>query len=189
LGIWNSFLIGVSYLYAKLRPSKEENTFEQWVSNRFGKRLFNIFFKTYTEKVWGIPCQEIRAEWAAQRIKGLSLLSALKNALMKSQNNSGDKKHVIKTLIDEFDYPKYGPGMMWKAVANDIQTNGSEVWQGAEVVGILLSNNRIEAVEVQRDPALTSSAACPSVKRFKFSGRLYLRTFWMPLTTSSTGTS
>jgi protoporphyrinogen oxidase len=151
LGIRNSFLIGVSYLYAKLRPSKEENTFEQWVSNRFGKRLFNIFFKTYTEKVWGIPCQEIRAEWAAQRIKGLSLLSALKNALMKSQNNSGDKKHVIKTLIDEFDYPKYGPGMMWKAVANDIQTNGSEVWQGAEVVGILLSNNRIEAVEVQRD--------------------------------------
>jgi protoporphyrinogen oxidase len=151
LGIWNSFLIAASYLYTKLLPSKEENTFEQWVSNRFGKRLFNIFFKTYTEKVWGIPCSEIRAEWAAQRIKGLSLITALKDALIKSRNNSGSKKNVIKTLIDEFDYPKFGPGMMWKAVADHIQSNGSEVWAGAEAVGILTSNNRVEAVEVKRN--------------------------------------
>jgi protoporphyrinogen oxidase len=151
LGIWNSFLIGASYIYTKLLPSREEDTFEQWVSNRFGKRLFNIFFKTYTEKVWGIPCSEIRAEWAAQRIKGLSLITALKDALIKSKNNSGSKKNVIKTLIDEFDYPKFGPGMMWKAVADHIQSNGSEVWAGAEAVGILTFNNRVEAIEVKRN--------------------------------------
>jgi protoporphyrinogen oxidase len=151
LGIWNSFLIGASYLFAKLFPSKEENTFEKWVSNRFGKRLFNTFFKTYTEKVWGIPCNEIRAEWAAQRIKGLSLVSALKNALIKSQNRNGDKNKVIKTLIDEFDYPKFGPGMMWKAVADHIQPNGSEVRLGAEVVKIRWAKDMVEAVEVSRN--------------------------------------
>jgi protoporphyrinogen oxidase len=151
LGIWNSFLIGASYLHTKLILSKEENTFEQWVSNRFGKRLFNIFFKTYTEKVWGIPCNEIMAEWAAQRIKGLSLLTALKNTLMKSKNNSGDKKKVIKTLIDEFDYPKFGPGMMWKAVSDKIESNGSQVRLNSEVTGILWSKDRVEAIEVEQN--------------------------------------
>ncbi len=78
LGIWNSFLILASYFRARLTPFKQDETFEQWVTNRFGKRLFNTFFKSYTEKVWGIPCNEIMAEWAAKRIKGLSLITALK---------------------------------------------------------------------------------------------------------------
>jgi protoporphyrinogen oxidase len=151
LGIWDSFLIGASYLYASVCPSREEKTFEQWVSNRFGRRLFSIFFKTYTEKVWGISCSEIRAEWAAQRIKGLSLISALKNSLIKSQNTTGDKRNVIKTLIDEFNYPKFGPGMMWGAVADNVQRNGSRVWLGAEVVAIRWSKDRVEAVEVRRN--------------------------------------
>ena len=80
LGIWNSLLIMISYFHSQVFPSEQEETFEQWVSNRFGKRLYRTFFKIYTEKVWGIPCNEIRAEWAAQRIKGLSLITALKNA-------------------------------------------------------------------------------------------------------------
>ena len=84
LGVWNCLLILASYLYAQLFPSKLEENFEQWISNRFGSRLFNIFFKNYTEKVWGMPCSEIRAEWAAQRIKGLSLITAVKNALKSS---------------------------------------------------------------------------------------------------------
>ena len=84
------------------------STFEQWVTNRFGKRLFQTFFKTYTEKVWGIPCSELKAEWAAQRIKDLSLKTALVTMFIKPRN-------TIKTLIDEFDYPRLGPGMMWKA--------------------------------------------------------------------------
>lgn len=151
LGIWSSFMIIASYLHAKLTPSKQEETFEQWVCNRFGRRLFNTFFKTYTEKVWGIPCNEIRAEWAAQRIKGLSLITALRNALIKPQNSTGNKRDVIKTLIDGFSYPKFGPGMMWKAVANNIQGNGSQVWLGAEVEGIRWSQDGVKALEVRRN--------------------------------------
>src|SRR5436305_3789582 len=114
LGIWNSFLIFMSYLKAQMFPEKNEETFEQWISNRFGKRLYNIFFKTYTEKVWGISCKEISADWAAQRIKGLSLTTAIWNALMpKKQPKSRDQ--VIKSLIDSFRYPRKGPGMMWEA--------------------------------------------------------------------------
>jgi protoporphyrinogen oxidase len=135
-------------------PSKQEETFEQWVSNRFGKRLYHIFFKTYTEKVWGIPCKEIRAEWAAQRIKGLSLITAIKDSLTKSQNNSHDKQNVIKTLVDQFHYPKFGPGMMWRTVAQKIQENGSEVHLGAEVTGIVCSEDTVEAVEVERNGKL-----------------------------------
>jgi protoporphyrinogen oxidase len=151
LGIWNSILILGSYLYAKFIPTKENDTFEQWVSNRFGKRLFNIFFKTYTEKVWGIPCNEIRAEWAAQRIKGLSLVTAVKNALIKSNNHTQNKKKVIKTLIDEFSYPKFGPGMMWQSVAKKIEHNGSQVLTEATVEGIRWSKDRVKAIEVMRN--------------------------------------
>lgn len=148
LGLWNSILIAASYLVARLRPSKHEETFEQWVSNRFGKRLYEIFFKTYTEKVWGISCNEISAEWAAQRVKGLSLITALKNSIIGNQNHKGKKK-MIKTLIDEFDYPKYGPGMMWQAMVDIIQSHGSQVCVGKEVEGIRWSGSRIEAIEVR----------------------------------------
>jgi protoporphyrinogen oxidase len=151
LGIWNSFLIMASYLHSQLFPSKTEETFEQWVSNRFGKRLYSIFFKTYTEKVWGIPCDEIRAEWASQRIKGLSLATAVKDALLKNQNNTNNRKDVVKTLIDEFDYPKFGPGMMWQAVARIVQENGSEILMGAQVEGLVWSGNRVEALELARN--------------------------------------
>jgi protoporphyrinogen oxidase len=118
------------------------------VTNRFGRHLFNIFFKTYTEKVWGIPCSEIRAEWAAQRIQGLSLFSVIKNALI-SQNKKN--KNTIKTLIDKFDYPKFGPGMMWNAVSEIITTKGSQMLLGAEVETIRWANNSIEALEVKRN--------------------------------------
>jgi protoporphyrinogen oxidase len=151
LGIWNSLLIVGSYLYSQLFPSRQEETLEQWISNRFGKRLFKIFFKTYTEKVWGMPCSEIRAEWAAQRIKGLSLISAIKNALIKGGEIKGSKKDVIKTLIDQFDYPKFGPGMMWQRVADILRRNGSQVWLGTQVSRILWSGNKIETLEVKRD--------------------------------------
>src|SRR3981081_3106224 len=100
LGIWNSLLIFLSYCKAQLFPEQPEDTLEQWVSNRFGKRLYLTFFKTYTEKVWGIPCSEISAEWAAQRIKGLSLFTALKDALIKQRVDNKDA--VVKTLIDAF---------------------------------------------------------------------------------------
>jgi protoporphyrinogen oxidase len=151
LGIWNSILISFSYLTSQLFPSRKEETFEQWVSNRFGKRLYKIFFKTYTEKVWGISCNEISPEWAGQRVKGLSLMTALKHAILKKQPGQKDKKSMIKTLIEEFDYPKLGPGMMWRAMAEIIQKNGSQVCLGKAVEGIRWSGNKVEALEVRGD--------------------------------------
>jgi len=146
LGLWDSFVILTSYVKAQLFPEKPEDTFETWVSNRFGRHLYTIFFKTYTEKVWGIPCNQISAEWAAQRIKGLSLISALKNALIK-QNHTG--KEVITTLIGEFNYPRKGPGMMWEKVADIVNNSCSQVIMGAEAQKLLWKNNIIEGAEVK----------------------------------------
>ncbi len=143
LGIWNSIAIVFSYLWAQCQLTKENNSLEDWISNRFGKRLYQTFFKTYTEKVWGVPCTEIKADWAAQRIKGLSLTSAVMNALRKNGNKDGN---APKTLIEQFQYPKYGPGMMWQTIADILTKNGCELRMGSKVDGILWSNNRIEAI-------------------------------------------
>ena len=148
LGIWNSALIFLSYLRAQVFPEPKEDTFDQWISNRFGKRLYNIFFKTYTEKVWGIPCDQIMAEWAAQRIKGLSLLAAVKSALIQKQQSKGD---VIKTLIDAFDYPKLGPGMMWETVKGIVEERGTEIRLKTGVEKILREEGRVRALEVTVD--------------------------------------
>ena len=123
LGVLESALCVLSYMKAKAFPVKDPVNFEDWVTNEFGERLFNIFFRTYTEKVWGIPCKEISADWAAQRIKGLSLSSAIRNALFKPKQST-NKKGVIKTLIDTFRYPKYGPGMMWEVCTEKCRDMG-----------------------------------------------------------------
>src|SRR5215216_2565287 len=112
---------GLSYLWAQMKPKGREDNVEQWVSNRFGKRLYSHFFKSYTEKVWGVPTTELRAEWAAQRIKGLSFFSAAKAAFF---GNRGDK---IKSLIGQFQYPRYGPGQMWETMTSRIEELGGEV--------------------------------------------------------------
>jgi len=122
LGLINAVRIVLSYLRAHLRPTPVEENFEQWVTNRFGRRLYEIFFKTYTEKVWGIPCTEIRAEWAAQRIQGLSLAKAILNATAINRRSSD-----IKTLIHEFRYPRLGPGQMWEACRDRIEAMGNQV--------------------------------------------------------------
>jgi protoporphyrinogen oxidase len=147
LGLWNSFLILVSYVHAQLFPEMPEKTFEQWVTNRFGRRLYQTFFKTYTEKVWGIPCNEITADWAAQRIKGLSLMTAIRNALMGKQ--LGSKGEVIKTLVDSFDYPEQGPGMMWNTVRDLVTSQGGEVRLETSARKIRWSAGRIVALEVE----------------------------------------
>src|ERR1043166_3266816 len=108
LGVVRSILCLVSWLKARLFPVPNPRNFEEWVSNQFGKRLFNIFFKSYTEKVWGMSCKQISADWAAQRIKGLSLGSAIKNAFFKPKLANGDRTKVIKTLINSFRYPRKG---------------------------------------------------------------------------------
>ncbi len=141
LGIFESALCVLSYLKAKAFPVKNPTNFEEWVTNQFGKRLFNIFFKTYTEKVWGIPCNEISADWAAQRIKGLSLSSAIFNALFKPNKKATDKDKVIKTLIDSFRYPKQGPGMMWEACAEKSKAMGVTLHMNCGVQKIEYANH------------------------------------------------
>ena len=141
LGIFESALCVLSYLKAKVFPIKNPTNFEEWVTNQFGQRLFNIFFKTYTEKVWGIPCNEISADWAAQRIKGLSLSSAIFNALFKPNKKATDKDKVIKTLIDSFRYPKQGPGMMWEACAEKSKAMGVTLHMNCGVQKIEYANN------------------------------------------------
>ena len=141
LGIFESALCVLSYLKAKVFPVKNPTNFEEWVTNQFGQRLFNIFFKTYTEKVWGIPCNEISADWAAQRIKGLSLSSAIFNALFKPNKKATDKDKVIKTLIDSFRYPKQGPGMMWEACAEKSKAMGVTLHMNCGVQKIEYANN------------------------------------------------
>lgn len=135
LGVLEAGLCVLSYLRARLFPNKKPRSFEDWVTNQFGSRLFNIFFKTYTEKVWGMSCKEISADWAAQRIKGLSLTSAIWNALFPKSNKSKDKGKVIKTLIDTFRYPRKGPGMMWEACAAKVKEMGGDVEMGQKVIG------------------------------------------------------
>jgi protoporphyrinogen oxidase len=125
---------GFSYLWAAIKPKGKEETFEQWVSNRFGKRLYNHFFKTYTEKLWGVKADEIRAEWAAQRIKGLSFFSAAKAAFL------GNKGNKIKSLISEFNYPRYGPGQMWEEMTREILANGGEVRLNAPVTKLVMGD-------------------------------------------------
>ncbi len=144
LGPVQAVLVGMSYLRWQIRPYLEEETFEQWVTNRFGRRLFRTFFKTYTEKVWGVPCTELKAEWAAQRIKDLSLRTAVLNMFLRP-------RATIRTLIDEFDYPRRGPGMMWAAVRAAVEEGGGTVRTGADVVSLRREGNRITAVVVAAD--------------------------------------
>ncbi len=125
----------LSYAQARLFPVREPRNFEQWVVNQFGRRLFEIFFRTYTEKVWGVPCTQISADWAAQRIKGLSLSRALWHAIAP-QRGAGGGERTIKTLIDRFRYPRRGPGMMWEAAVRKIVASGGRVLMGHTVAAI-----------------------------------------------------
>lgn len=147
LGPVETFLITLSYTKAKFFPHKEETNLEQWVSNRFGYRLYNIFFKTYTEKVWGISCKEIAADWAAQRIKNLSLTEALKNALFGGGKSKDGK--IITTLIEKFHYPRQGPGMMWERCESLLSEKGSSTLRGKRVVQIRHKNGVVEAVSAR----------------------------------------
>ncbi|MBN1900417.1 NAD(P)/FAD-dependent oxidoreductase, partial [Candidatus Sumerlaeota bacterium] len=142
LGPIRSFHIFLSYLNSRIAPCKEENSFEEWVTNRFGKVLYRTFFKTYTEKVWGIPCSRIEAEWASQRIKGLSLFSAVKNALFQGRGNR------IKTLIPQFHYPREGPGMLYQRLADKIREKGGRIEYNAEATAIHHEKKRVTEVSV-----------------------------------------
>ncbi len=141
LGLFESLLMIGSYVWAKLNPMRPEDSFEQWVCNRFGRRLYLTFFKTYTEKVWGISCREIRADWAAQRIHGLSFFSAVINAL----RNSGK----IKSLATTFDYPRLGPGMLWESAARKVIEHGGRVVNEARVTRLHHDRGHVRSIDIE----------------------------------------
>jgi protoporphyrinogen oxidase len=149
MGVYESMRILLSYAKWQLWPHLEEINFEQWVTNRFGGRLFLHFFKAYTEKVWGISCSEIRADWAAQRIKNLSLWRAIWNAI------SG--RNDTTSLIETFEYPRLGPGMMWEAFRDQIQANGGEVRINSNIVRVHRKEDAIVAIEVSANLSSSSS--------------------------------
>jgi len=179
LGIAEAMRCVLSYLNTKIFPERTPRTFEQWVTNQFGRRLFDIFFKTYTEKVWGMKCSEISADWAAQRIKGLSLSKAIWHAIFP-QRGDGPRKKLTKTLVNRFRYPRRGPGMLWEAATDRIRENGGQVllgqrveslrcnslkgcgWQGA---AFLLRSRHLEYAHAGTGPSGPSHACSRSVER------------------------
>jgi protoporphyrinogen oxidase len=152
LGIMKTFRIGVSYVWSMLFPVKPEHTLEDFFINRFGRELYRTFFKSYTEKVWGVPCGQINAEWGAQRIKGLSVLKAVAHMARKMvPSRSGDisQKETETSLIEQFLYPKYGPGQMWEEVAERVKNMGGEILSNVSVCGIEHDGGRIRAVRTR----------------------------------------
>jgi protoporphyrinogen oxidase len=150
LGLWRTFKIGVSYIRSALFPLKQEKTLEQFFINRFGRELYLTFFKSYTEKVWGVPCTQISAEWGAQRIKGLSVWATLMHALRKVfKGGSHDivQKDTQTSLIEQFLYPKFGPGQMWEEVARRITEMGGEIRTGWSVDRLVTDGWRVIGVE------------------------------------------
>ena len=135
-----------SYFWVRIFPPKDQTNFEGWVAARFGWRLYRIFFKTYTEKVWGIPATEIKADWAAQRIKNLSLGKAILGAFNLRKKNSKD----VTSLIEEFQYPKYGPGMMWENCATKVAELGSTTSLNHKVAKISKSSDGRYSVQVEK---------------------------------------
>lgn len=170
VGIVDTVQIVASYLRAQAFPARPETSFEDWVSNRFGRKLYSMFFKTYTEKVWGIPCTELSSEWASQRIKNLSLGSAIKNALLPKK---GDKS--ITTLIDEFEYPRFGPGQMWETCRDIVVERGHQVvmghgiraihHKGGKVVGVTIEDREGHTEELPATHLISSMPLSEAMRR------------------------
>jgi len=159
LGLVESIRCMLSFARARLDPTPKPKTFEDWVVNQFGRRLYQIFFKTYTEKVWGMSCQEISADWAAQRIQGLSLGSAIKHALLPKRKPK-DRTQVVKTLIDTFRYPRQGPGMAWEACAGKVRQLGGGVLLDRRVTDCRFDSARGVWVVSARDQNGTVEEFC-----------------------------
>ncbi|HEX2065144.1 MAG TPA: NAD(P)/FAD-dependent oxidoreductase [Acidimicrobiales bacterium] len=155
----------LSYGWARLRPPEDQSTFEGWVAGRFGYRLYRIFFKTYTEKLWGVPATEIKADWAAQRIKNLSLMKAVANAVLPKRKGTD-----VTSLIDEFKYPKHGPGMMWERARELVEAHGTKVVLGAAVTNVHHEGGRAVAVTSVTDGVPTRYDATHVISSMPLSG-------------------
>ncbi|MBI3331455.1 NAD(P)/FAD-dependent oxidoreductase [Candidatus Peregrinibacteria bacterium] len=151
LGFFNTFLIGLSYLWRQMRPLKDETYLDAFYRNRFGDRLYRTFFEAYTEKVWGVPCSAIRADWGAQRVKGLSLKRAVAHAVKDLLSSDFKKAQAERetSLITRFFYPKFGPGQMWETVTKHVRACGGEVRMKRRISGVHLQGNEVIAVTVE----------------------------------------
>lgn len=163
LGFWNTFLIGVSYIRRQVFPIKDETYLDAFYKNRFGDRLYATFFEAYTEKVWGVPVSQIRADWGAQRVKGLSLKRALLHAI-KDMFSSDFKKAQAEretSLITRFYYPKFGPGQMWETVTELVRGMGGEVRMKTRVSGVKTHEGKVVSVTLENiDTGVTEEVAC-----------------------------
>ena len=153
LGVNRTVKIGLSYIKTSFQQIKPEKSLEDFFINRFGVELYLTFFKDYTEKVWGVPCNEITADWGSQRIKGLSITNAIIHSLKKrfTFDSSISQKNVETSLIGQFMYPKYGPGQLWEEVARQITKKGGQIHYKNDVVGIESGNNSIVAIKVKEN--------------------------------------
>jgi protoporphyrinogen oxidase len=152
LGLWRSLKMMFSYGITLVTPKRPETNLENFMINRFGKELYQTFFKSYTEKVWGVSCEEISAEWGAQRLKGLSIAGAIKHfvvGLVKGTDQSIQQKEVETSLIERFLYPKFGPGQLWQKVRDRVVAKGGKVKLRSRVVGLELQNNKIVSLSVE----------------------------------------
>ncbi len=155
LGVARTLKVGTSYLKSRVSQIKPEKSLEDFLINRFGRQLYLTFFKSYTEKVWGTPCNEISAEWGAQRIKGLSLTTAVKHFVKKSctirKRSDLSQKGTDTSLIERFLYPKFGPGQLWEHVADQVREKGGEIHLGWRVDKIHCDGKRIVAIDAVND--------------------------------------
>ncbi|PSJ40683.1 NAD(P)/FAD-dependent oxidoreductase [Allosphingosinicella deserti] len=164
LGIWRSTLCMVSFAKSKLLPNRSVQSFEDWTVNQFGRKLFSIFFKTYTEKVWGMACSDISADWASQRIKGLSLGGAVLDGLKRSLglNRRPNDGMETKTLLESFRYPRKGPGMMWEAARDFIVAGGNQVLMGHQLQQLSQDNAngrwRVAATSAEGETVIINAA-------------------------------
>ena len=171
LGFYRTMLIGLSYLRSAAFPIRPEKSLEEFFINRFGRRLYRMFFRTYTEKIWGVPCNRISAEWGAQRVKGLSLYQALvnicRNALPARRGDIAQKDRET-SLIESFLYPKFGPGQMWEEVAGCVKAQGGEI----------LTNWRVDGIEHQSRHRITAVRAThvKTAERRRFEGDFFFST-------------
>ncbi|MBL8658046.1 MAG: NAD(P)/FAD-dependent oxidoreductase [Altererythrobacter sp.] len=179
LGVLRSTACMVSYGWSKLFPVKDVRSFEDWTSNQFGKKLYSIFFKTYTEKVWGMPCNEMSADWAAQRIKGLSLWGAVVDGLKRSLglNKRPNDGQAVKTLLETFRYPRLGPGMMWDAARDKIVATGKGQVLMGHALRQLASDGaggwRLSASGPQGDIVIKAANAISSAPMRELAARLH----------------
>ena len=148
MGLGRTIAAGAGYLYSCVKK-REENSLENFYINRFGKPLYSMFFEDYTEKVWGIHPSLLGADWGAQRVKGLSILAIMKDMFRKQFASSFDKKEVETSLIEEFIYPKFGPGQLWETVASDIVKMGGELQKETTVVAVNIQNSEVVSVDVE----------------------------------------